>query len=90
MDYFVDFYEHVQWMLKGNNWNYNSLAINVTFFLIYLKKIFNRCFGLLLSPGRNVKHGDMQLIEMVILFFLCLITIMIIKTWEQRLTLVYL
>ncbi|XP_029656353.1 rab GTPase-activating protein 1 isoform X2 [Octopus sinensis] len=23
-----------------------------------------RCFGLLLSPGRNVKHGDMQLIEM--------------------------
>ncbi|XP_013782186.1 rab GTPase-activating protein 1-like isoform X2 [Limulus polyphemus] len=23
-----------------------------------------RCFGLLISPGRNVKHGDMQLIEM--------------------------
>ncbi|XP_021380300.1 rab GTPase-activating protein 1-like isoform X4 [Mizuhopecten yessoensis] len=23
-----------------------------------------RCFGLLISPGRNVKHGDMHLIEM--------------------------
>ncbi|XP_041370237.1 rab GTPase-activating protein 1-like [Gigantopelta aegis] len=24
-----------------------------------------RCFGLLISPGRNVKHSDMQLIELV-------------------------
>jgi hypothetical protein len=24
-----------------------------------------RCFGLLISPGRNVKHSDMQLLEMV-------------------------
>jgi len=24
-----------------------------------------RCFGLLVSPGRNVKHGDMTLIEKV-------------------------
>lgn len=24
-----------------------------------------RCFGVLVSPGRNVKHSDMQLLEMV-------------------------
>ena len=24
-----------------------------------------RCFGLLISPGRNVQHSDMQLIELV-------------------------
>lgn len=29
------------------------------------KLVNNRCFGLLLSPGRNVKDGDMHLIEMV-------------------------
>ncbi|XP_063424247.1 rab GTPase-activating protein 1-like isoform X2 [Mytilus trossulus] len=26
--------------------------------------MIERCFGLLISPGRNVKHADMQLIEM--------------------------
>ncbi|UYV73160.1 RABGAP1 [Cordylochernes scorpioides] len=26
--------------------------------------VVERCFGLLISPGRNVKHSDMQLIEM--------------------------
>lgn len=25
----------------------------------------DRCFGVLLSPGRHVRHGDMQLLEMV-------------------------
>lgn len=25
----------------------------------------DRCFGMLLSPGRNVKNSDMHLIEMV-------------------------
>lgn len=25
-----------------------------------------RCFGVLVSPGRNVKHSDMRLLEMVI------------------------
>ena len=28
-----------------------------------------RCFGVLVSPGRNVKHSDMQLLEMARFFF---------------------
>lgn len=27
--------------------------------------VVERCFGVLLSPGRHVKHSDMQLLEMV-------------------------
>ncbi|XP_077298006.1 GTPase activating protein and centrosome-associated isoform X2 [Arctopsyche grandis] len=27
--------------------------------------VIERCFGVLLAPGRNVKHSDMQLLEMV-------------------------
>lgn len=27
-----------------------------------------KCFGVLISPGRNVKHSDMQLLEMVRVF----------------------
>lgn len=40
----------------------------ITFFMLKFttqKLITDRCFGLLLSPGRNVKDGDMHLIEMV-------------------------
>ena len=33
--------------------------------LVHLCGMCGRCFGLLVSPGRNVKHSDMQLIEMV-------------------------
>jgi hypothetical protein len=32
-----------------------------------------RCFGVLVSPGRNVKHSDMRLLEMVRLNFLIVI-----------------
>ena len=44
-----------------------------------LKIYFNRCFGLLVSPGRNVKHGDMHLIEMV---NIALITFLHNILWE--------
>ncbi len=27
--------------------------------------IVERCFGILLSPGRHVRHSDMQLVEML-------------------------
>lgn len=27
--------------------------------------VFSRCFGLLLSPGRNVKNSDMHLLDLV-------------------------
>lgn len=27
--------------------------------------VIERCFGVLLASGRNVKHSDMQLLEMV-------------------------
>ena len=31
----------------------------------HLELPIERCFGLLVSPGRNVKHSDMHLLEMV-------------------------
>lgn len=40
--------------------------------------LFSRCFGLLLSPGRNVKNSDMHLLDLVgecsflFIFFFCL------------------
>lgn len=35
---------------------------------IYLIKL-HRCFGMLLSPGRNVKNSDMHLLDMVMYVF---------------------
>jgi len=31
-----------------------------------------RCFGVLVCPGRNVKQSDMQLLDMVSCYSLCL------------------
>jgi len=31
---------------------------------------FCRCFGLLISPGRNVKDSDMHVIDMVIMIYI--------------------
>lgn len=36
-------------------------------FYIYFLNIICRCFGMLLSPGRNVKNSDMHLLDMVII-----------------------
>lgn len=43
---------------------YFEKLISVFFFIN-----FHRCFGMLLSPGRNVKNSDMHLLDMVILSF---------------------
>jgi len=36
-----------------------------------------RCFGVLVCPGRNVKQSDMQLLDMVSCYGLCLFRILL-------------
>ncbi|KFZ60283.1 Rab GTPase-activating protein 1-like, partial [Podiceps cristatus] len=43
-----------------------------------------RCFGMLLSPGRNVKNSDMHLLDMVILSYNNLFTYIITGIWNPN------
>lgn len=36
-----------------------------------------RCFGVLVCPGRNVKQSDMQLLDMVSCYIFCLFIILL-------------
>lgn len=45
----------------------NSIKIlrTIHYLITYLVFTYCRCFGLLISHGRNVRHSDMNLVEMV-------------------------
>jgi predicted NACHT family NTPase len=44
-----------------------ALQLHYTFILIQLF-VMHSCFGLLISPGRNVKNNEMHLVDMARLF----------------------
>ena len=45
---------------------FKSLNGNKNHFIVIVILSNSRCFGLLISPGRNVKQNDLHLIDMVI------------------------
>lgn len=41
------------------------LCISLCSFVVLTVRLVSRCFGLLLSPGKNVKNSDMHLLDLV-------------------------
>jgi len=53
-------------LMKHNCWTICSYLSCSVYGLLWRLYVFCRCFGLLISPGRNVNDSDMHVIDMVI------------------------